>query len=129
MTQLSISASDVDHSAAGNSFFVTNAEPVAFKQFVAWLWDAYEGSPKSKTKVIPLAVAKPIIWIGEKVAGKKAPLSLKELGDSASKRWFSNENANRVFGVTKRIVSSLHFSASCRQSFMICYMMEPGEIF
>jgi len=86
-----------------------------FKEFLGMIWDAYEGPVKRKVKVIPLGVAKAGVWLGEKVAGKKAPLTVKELGDSVSKRWFSNEKAKEVLGYRPEVVSFFCFLQTARK--------------
>jgi sterol-4alpha-carboxylate 3-dehydrogenase (decarboxylating) len=109
-----------EKTAAGKAFFVTNSEPVAFKEFLGWIYEAFDdedkiagderggegkkrGKKQKKEKVteIPVKVAKPLIWVGEKVSrmtGKKAPLTSKELGDSVAERWFENGRAREVLG-------------------------------
>jgi hypothetical protein len=90
---------------------------VAFKEFLGWIYEAFDGEDKiagdegggeekkrgKKEKVteIPVKVAKPLVWVGEKVSrmtGKKAPLTSKELGDSVAERWFDNGRAREVLG-------------------------------
>jgi sterol-4alpha-carboxylate 3-dehydrogenase (decarboxylating) len=107
-----------EKSAAGKAFFVTNSEPVAFKGFLGWIYEAFDDEDeiagedrggekrekkgqKEKVTEIPIKVAKPLVWVGAKVArmtGKKAPLTSKELGDSVAERWFDNGRAREVLG-------------------------------
>jgi sterol-4alpha-carboxylate 3-dehydrogenase (decarboxylating) len=90
--------SDPTKSAAGKAFFITNAEPMPFKTFMGWIWNAYEGPSKGTPRQIPVGLAKGVVWLGEKIQGKKATLTVKELGDGVSERWFDNGRAKEILG-------------------------------
>jgi sterol-4alpha-carboxylate 3-dehydrogenase (decarboxylating) len=90
---------------------VTNAEPVEFKTFLGWIYDAADGDRKGNTKgkeatTVPISVAKPLIWVGEKVGkitGKRPLLIVKDLGDSVAQRWFDNGRARDVLGYVPEV--------------------------
>ena len=81
-----------------------------FKSFLGWIYDAADGietgSKAKKVTSIPVAAAKPLIWLGEKVGkitGKRPLLTVKDLGDSVSQRWFGNGRARDVLGYIPEI--------------------------
>jgi sterol-4alpha-carboxylate 3-dehydrogenase (decarboxylating) len=97
-----------DKSASGKAFFITNAEPVAFKDFLSWIYEAYDGagSKQVKVTVIPISVAKVLVWVLGNVAKlmrTKAMITLSELGDSAATRWFDNSRAKDILGYVPEI--------------------------
>lgn len=93
-------------SAAGKPFFVTNAEPLPFRTFLNMLWatdDARRGLEPAKIKgmTLPRRLAWGLTWVSEKgarIAGKEPALSVKDLGDGTSQRWFDNSAAREVLG-------------------------------
>lgn len=95
--------------AAGKAFFVTNAEPVEFKTFLGWIYDADDGvedGKKVKATTIPIGVAKPLLWLWGKVGkvtGTRPLLTLQDLGDSVSQRWFDNGRARELLNYVPTI--------------------------
>ncbi|KAK9386016.1 hypothetical protein V1515DRAFT_605846 [Lipomyces mesembrius] len=93
-------------SAAGKTFFVTNAEPVPFRTFVTMLWAAFDATGSStqaqgRAITVPASVALCLAWVSEKIARlfKKEPLlTVKDLGDGFAQRWFDNTAATSVLG-------------------------------
>lgn len=89
---------------------MTNAEPVDFKTFLGWIYDAAdgaEGDPKRKNATtISVGLAKPLIWFGEKVGKvtrKRPLLTVKDLGDSVAERWFDNGRAKELLGYVPKM--------------------------
>ncbi|KAK9234535.1 hypothetical protein V1525DRAFT_52429 [Lipomyces kononenkoae] len=93
-------------SAAGKTFFVTNAEPVSFRTFTTMLWAAFDASgsntqPQARGITIPVPVVLCLAWMSEKIARivRKEPfLTVKDLGDGFAQRWFDNSAATTVLG-------------------------------
>jgi len=88
-------------SVAGQAFFVTNAEPIPFREFVSKIWEEYDGEKSRRGVTVPVGLAKVLVWIGEKIAllrGEKPLLTIKTLGDSVSERWFDNGKAREFLG-------------------------------
>lgn len=93
-------------SAAGKPFFVTNAEPIPFRNFMNMLWaadDVRRGRKPGKVggTTIPKGLARGLTWVSEKgsrLAGREPVLTLKNLGDGTAERWFDNSAAKEVLG-------------------------------
>jgi sterol-4alpha-carboxylate 3-dehydrogenase (decarboxylating) len=89
------------NSAAGNPFFITNAEPLPFRVFLKMLWTAVDRKEPEKGISVPTKVAVAMVWLSEKVAswtGRKPVLTTKDLGDSLAERWFDCGRAKEAFG-------------------------------
>jgi sterol-4alpha-carboxylate 3-dehydrogenase (decarboxylating) len=105
---LTVSPADKSNllSAAGKAFFVTNAEPMPFRDFLSQLWTTFDGKKPPKGVSIPTAVALPLVWLMEhvsKAVGKTPALTTKDLGDSLAERWFDNSRAAEVFGYVPKV--------------------------
>jgi sterol-4alpha-carboxylate 3-dehydrogenase (decarboxylating) len=110
-----------EKSAAGKAFFITNAEPVPFRDFLSWIYESYEeaGEPTISTSIqhsnqekqakvteIPMSVAKVLVWVLETVAKltrTKATITYSELGDSTATRWFDNSQARNILGYVPEV--------------------------
>jgi sterol-4alpha-carboxylate 3-dehydrogenase (decarboxylating) len=98
-------------SAAGKPFFITNSEPMQFRDFLKMVWGSFDkfGSHQQKQVkglTIPTHVALVVVWICQKAAkmvGAKPFLTVQDLGDSLAQRWFDNSSAQRVLGYVPRV--------------------------
>jgi sterol-4alpha-carboxylate 3-dehydrogenase (decarboxylating) len=93
-------------SAAGKPFFITNCEPLPFREFLKLLWEVFDGKESPKGVSVPTKVAVAMVWVGEKVAGlmgKRSFLTMGELGDSLAERWFDCGRAREVLGYVPRV--------------------------
>ena len=112
-------------SAAGKAFFITNCEPVPFRAFLEMVWAAFPlkktgGDKQSKGFTVPTRVAVVLVWISQKIAGiarKKPFLTMDDLGDSLSQRWFDNTAAKNVLGYSPSVTlaQGLREAAECHK--------------
>ena len=87
-------------SASGKAFFITDAEPVTFREMLLAIWRAYGHIPGWHVTV-PIKLSYVMVWIGERLApltGSTPLLTTGMLGDSTSVRWYDCGRAAQLLG-------------------------------
>ncbi|KAL8287527.1 hypothetical protein RQP46_003385 [Phenoliferia psychrophenolica] len=86
---------------AGQAFFITNGEPIAFWDFPRALWAAYNGHEPSFVVPLPVGLGLAVAGIGEAVMGlmgKTPNLTRGKVVYSTTHRYYNIEKARRVLG-------------------------------
>lgn len=101
--------------AAGQTFFVTNQEPVYFWDFLAYVWAQLGHTPRFRLR-IPLGLAFVLAFILELltwVMGTPATLHRGSVKDGTRSYYASNEEAIRVLGYRPIVGMSEGIRRSC----------------
>jgi sterol-4alpha-carboxylate 3-dehydrogenase (decarboxylating) len=92
-------------SAAGEAFFISNGEPVAFRAFCIAIWKEFGHVPWFEVR-IPGRLAWGLGWVAECVTwvtGAQATLSRGSVKDALGVRYANIEKARRLLGYQPRV--------------------------
>lgn len=94
-----------EKTAAGEAFFVSNQEPIYFRDFMVAIWAEFGHVPPFQVK-IPMTAAWVVGLIAEGytwLTGADATLSRGSVRDAVGIRYSNNEKAKRVLGYVPRV--------------------------
>ncbi|THY43556.1 NAD(P)-binding protein [Aureobasidium pullulans] len=101
-----LSTTPIPASAAGEAIFVSNQQPVYFRDFMLAIWKEFDHVPPFQ-----LVVPTPLAWVAGLAAeiktwvtgAKASTLSRGSVRDAVGTRYASNEKARRVLGYYPRV--------------------------
>ncbi|THW28049.1 NAD(P)-binding protein [Aureobasidium pullulans] len=101
-----LSTTPIPASAAGEAIFVSNQQPVYFRDFMLAIWEEFDHVPPFQ-----LVVPTPLAWVAGLAAeiktwvtgAKASTLSRGSVRDAVGTRYASNEKARRVLGYYPRV--------------------------
>lgn len=103
-------------SAAGEAIFVSNEEPIAFRDFCLAVWSAFGHCPPFAIH-IPVSIAAFAGYIAELVTfftGTPATLSRGSVHDACAVRYCNGEKARRLLGYRPKVGIEKGIHISCR---------------
>lgn len=118
-------------SAAGHAFFISNQQPVYFRDFMLAIWKHFGHVPTFQVRVpMPLAwVAGLVAEVASWVAGATdTALSRGSVRDAVGTRYASNEKAKRVLGYYPRVdfVDAVNWACEVRSRLLITNAIAEG---
>lgn len=101
----------------GKAFFITNAEPVPFREFLLSVWREFDGPSATPWSIsVPpwLAYYLTLLSVGiAKVTGNDPLISVEELGDSMATRYFDNSRAREILGYKPAVALAEGVKRTC----------------
>lgn len=91
--------------AAGHAFFISNQEPVYFRDFMLAVWAQFGHVPPFRMR-LPGSVAWAAGWVAEWTSwltGREAALSRGSVMDAVGIRYSNNDKAVRILGYKPRV--------------------------
>jgi len=111
-------------SAAGEAMFVSNQQPLYFRDFMLAVWKQFDHVPSFQLW-IPTSLAwfaglmaEVKVWV---MGGKESALSRGSVRDAVGTRYASNEKARRILGYYPRV----DFVDAVRLACEVCYTVSP----
>ena len=104
--------------AAGEAIFISNEQPITFRDFCLALWKEFGHIPKWEVH-IPVGVANLAGWVAEWVTwvtGTPTTLSRGSVLDAVGTRYCSGEKARRLLGYKPRVGIEEGIRISCKVS-------------
>jgi len=106
--------------AAGEAFFISNGEPVPFRDFCVAVWKEFGHYPPFELRIPKdLAVGMGAVaeWLGWAL-GRKTSLSRGSVRDACAVRYVSIEKARKVLGYQARVSLPEALNITCEVSFV-----------
>lgn len=102
-------------SAAGQSFFISNQEPVYFWDFMAYVWAQFGHVPKYRIRIpAPIAwLAGCLMEVGTWLTGSAPTLDRGSVKDGLGTRYSNNEKARRILGYEPKVGLAEGVRLSC----------------
>ena len=104
--------------AAGQAFFISNNEPIPFRDLCLAIWARFDHYPPFELH-IPEGLAKIAGYLGEWttwLTGQSATLSRGSVRDACATRYCNNSKAERVIGYKPRVGIEEGIRISCEVS-------------
>lgn len=104
--------------AAGEAIFISNEQPITFRDFCLALWKEFGHIPQWEVH-IPVSVANLAGWVAEWVTwvtGTPTTLSRGSVLDAVGTRYCSGEKARRLLGYKPRVGIEEGIRISCKVS-------------
>ena len=105
--------------AAGEAIFISNEEPITFRDFCLDVWKSFDHYPRYEVH-IPVSIAAFAGYVAEWVtwlAGTPTTLSRGSVFDACGTRYCSGEKARRVLGYKPRLGIEEAIRISCKVGF------------
>lgn len=117
-----------EKTAAGEAIFISNEQPITFRDFCSVVWKEFGHFPPYKVR-IPVAIAALIGLIVEWVTwmtGSPTTLSRGSMLDAVGTRYCSGEKARRLLGYKPRVGIEEGIRISCKVSQFRIFASESG---
>ncbi|KAJ9503702.1 hypothetical protein H2202_000841 [Exophiala xenobiotica] len=106
-------------SAAGETFFIQNNEPISFREFSLAVWKEFGHYPPSLEIRIPEGLGWALGLVAElftRISGRPLTLSRGSVMDAAAMRYATGDKASRIIGYRPRIGLEVGIRRSCQVS-------------
>jgi sterol-4alpha-carboxylate 3-dehydrogenase (decarboxylating) len=106
-------------SAAGETFFIQNNEPISFREFSLAVWKEFGHYPPSLEIRIPEGLGWALGLVAElftRISGRPLTLSRGSVMDAAAMRYATGDKASRILGYRPRIGLEVGIRRSCQVS-------------
>ena len=104
--------------AAGEAIFISNEQPITFRDFCLAVWAEFGHFPPCEVK-IPVGIASVVGWVAECVTwitGSPTTLSKGSVLDAVGTRYCNGKKARRLLGYKPRIGIEEGIRTSCKVS-------------
>lgn len=105
--------------AAGEAFFISNGEPVPFRDFCIAVWKEFGHIPPFQVRIpkeLAWGFGAVAEWATWAAGGKQATLSRGSVKDACAVRYVNLEKARRVLGYRPRVGLPEALKVSCQVS-------------